>query len=127
MNWAYLDTHVAVWLHAGLVGKLTSEAKREIDKRDLLISPMVYLEFEYLFQRSRVRYPASTIFAELSGTFGVTICPFSFPAIVIAAANLGWTNDPFDRLIVAHAQANQSSKLITADETIRKNYRHSVW
>ncbi len=127
MSWAYLDTHVAVWLHAGSVEKLTNEAKREIDKRDLLISPMVYLEFEYLFQRSRVRYPASTIFAELSGTFGVTICQFSFPAIVVAATNLGWTNDPFDRLIVAHAQANQNSHLITADQTIRQNYRYSVW
>lgn len=127
MSWAYLDTHIAAWLHAGLTSKLTRDAKREIEKRDLLISPMVYLELDYLCQRNVVRYPAATIFAELSGTFGVTICPFPFPAIVIAAAGFAWTNDPFDRLIVGHALANQNSSLITADESIRQHYQQSVW
>ena len=127
MSWAYLDTHIATWLHAGLTDKLSREAKREIEKRDLLISPMVYLEFDYLYQRKKVRYPAAIIFAELSGTFGITICPFSFPAIVIAATGFAWTSDPFDHLIVAHAQANQNSNLITADENIRAHYKNAVW
>ena len=127
MSWAYLDTHVAVWLHAGLVEKLTQEAKREIEKRDLLISPMVYLELDYLQQCGKVRYPPATIFAELSGTFGITICPFSFPAIIIAATGFRWSKDPFDRVIVAHALANKNSSLITADENIRKHYKNSVW
>jgi PIN domain nuclease of toxin-antitoxin system len=127
VSWAYLDTHIAVWMHAGLIGKLTNEARREIDKRDLLISPMVYVEIDYLFQRQRVRYPAPTIFAELSGTFGVTMCQLPFPAIAVAAVSFGWTNDPFDRLIVGHALANQSSRLITSDETIRANYKSAVW
>lgn len=127
MSLAYLDTQVAVWLHAGSMGKLTNEAKREIDKCDLLISPMVYLEFDYLFRRRRVRFEASKLFADLSGTFGITMCPFPFPAIASAAVDFAWTDDPFDRLIVAHAKANQNSRLITADEKIRNNYSHAVW
>lgn len=127
MSLAYLDTHIAIWLHAGLTEKLTKEAQRQIDKCDLLISPMVYLELDYMFRRERVRYEPSRVFADLSGTFGITMCPFPFPAIAVAAVDFGWTTDPFDRLIVAHAKANQNAKLITADEKIRKNYDYAVW
>jgi len=121
-----VDTHIAIWLHAGLTEKLSQEAQRQIDKCDLLISPMVY-QLDYMFRRGRVRYEPSRVFADLSGTFGITMCPFPFPAIVVAAVDFAWTNDPFDRLIVAHAKANQNSKLISADETIRQNYGYSVW
>lgn len=127
MNWVYLDTHIAVWLHAGLTEKLTKEACREIDRRELLISPMVYVELDYLFRRGRIRYEASRIFADLSGTFGITMCQFPFPAIAVAAVDFAWSSDPFDHLIVAHAKANQNSSLITADEKIRTNYKNAVW
>jgi PIN domain nuclease of toxin-antitoxin system len=124
---AYLDTHIAVWLHDGLVHKLTSAAKREIEKNDLLISPMAYIELDYLFRQGRVGMDAPTIYANLNGTFGVILCQFPFPAIAVLSVGCQWTNDPFDRIIVSHAWANQESKLITANETIRKHYRRAVW
>ena len=39
----------------------------------------------------------------------------------------GWTQDPFDRLIVAHAKANSEAMLITADTVIRKHYPRAIW
>ncbi len=53
--------------------------------------------------------------AYLQATFGVGLCSYAFPAIVLEALRCGWTNDPFDRLIVAHAIANNGAALITAD------------
>lgn len=127
MSVAYLDTHVAVWLHDGLVPKLTQSARVEIERSDLLLSPMSYLEFDYLHRRGRIRYPAAEIFANLSTTFSIKLCEFPFPAIAGMATSFGWTQDPFDRLIVAQARANQNSPLITADEVIRQNYPPAVW
>jgi len=37
-----------------------------------------------------------------------------------------WTRDPFDRLIVAHAAANDA-RLLTKDEKIRRHYKRAVW
>ncbi|MCB8766407.1 hypothetical protein [Planktothrix agardhii] len=37
----YLDTHVVVWLYAGLTDKLSNLAKSLINTHDLYISPMV--------------------------------------------------------------------------------------
>ena len=127
MNLSYLDTHIAVWLHDGLVKKLTKAAKQEIERTELRISPMVYLEFDYLFRRGRVRLDASALYANLNATFGVTMCSFPFPAVIAMAVDTTWTQDPFDRIIVAQAKANQESPLISADETIRTHYSRAVW
>jgi hypothetical protein len=34
----YLDTHVVVWLYAGLLDKITDPAKTAIDESDLFVS-----------------------------------------------------------------------------------------
>jgi PIN domain nuclease of toxin-antitoxin system len=124
---AYLDTHVAVFLHDGLVEKLSSEAKRQIEGNDLLISPMVFLEFDYLFQRKRINTGAEEIYRNLNADFGVSLCSVPFARIVWEALKNGWTQDPFDRLIVAQAAANRRATLITRDELIRENYNQAVW
>jgi len=123
----YLDTHIAVRLFEGKTQKLTQEAKREIERRDLLLSPMAYVELDNLRRRGRVRYTAGQIYEGIKETFGVTLCDFPFPAIAMKAIECGWTSDPFDKIIVAHAWANGTSPLITADENIREHYRQAVW
>lgn len=127
MSIAYLDTHIAVFLHDGLVEELSSAAKREIENNELLISPMVVLEFEYLHARKKISVDAKALTAALAETFGVAVCSFPFPAIVSESLGLEWVTDPFDRLIVGHAAANQSSLLITRDRLIRRHYANSVW
>ena len=127
MSFAYLDTHAAVFLHDGLIEEFSSEARRQLESNDLLISPTVLLEFDYLFQRRRIGIGAKTLFATINASFGVELCDFPFPRIANEALDIHWTNDPFDRLIVAHARANDSSVLITRDRVIRKNYPAAVW
>lgn len=124
---AYLDTHAAVWLHDGLTERLSAEAKRRIEASDLLLSPMVLLELQYLFDRKRIGLEPMPLYSYLHVTFGVSLCPYPFAAIAFESLQCAWTNDPFDRLIVAHAKANNTAGLITADTVIRKHYRGAVW
>jgi PIN domain nuclease of toxin-antitoxin system len=123
----YLDTHVAIWLHDGLTSRLSTQAKREIEDNDLLVSPMVLLEFQYLYDRKRIGVLPVSLYSTLSASFGVELCGFPFPAVALEALSLEWTNDPFDRIIVAQARANHDSILLTADAVIRENYPRAVW
>jgi PIN domain nuclease of toxin-antitoxin system len=124
---AYLDTHVAVWLHDGLVERISLEARRQIEANDLLVSPMVALELQYLYDRKRLRVNPTGVLSYLNATFGISLCQFPFAAVVLEALSVTWTNDPFDRLIAAQAKANHESMLITADTQIRQNYHRAVW
>ncbi len=124
---AYIDTHVAVWLYDGLVERISPLARKEIDSTDLLLSPMVLLEFQYLRERRRIRVEPSELFAYLNATFGIGLCTYPFPAVARQALSVGWTADPFDRIIVAQAMANREAPLITADTKIRRRYERAVW
>lgn len=123
----YLDTHVAVWLHDGLVERLSAEAKRQIEANDLLLSPMVLLELQYLYDRKRVGLEPVPIYSYLNATFGVGLCSLPFAAVAMEALGTSWTNDPFDRLIVAQAKANGDSTLLSADIQIRQHYSGAIW
>lgn len=118
---------MAVYLHDGLLEELTIQAKRQLEANDLLISPMVLLEFDYLFQRRKITIGARALFSTINASFGVELCNFSFAGVAHEALDIQWTTDPFDRLIVAHARANRSAALITRDRLIRKNYPAAVW
>lgn len=127
LSFAYIDTHIAVFLHDGLIEKLTKAAKREIEASDLLISPMVFLELEYMFVRNRIGIPARALYHTIHVDFGIRMCGLPFSKIVDAAIDVDWTQDPFDRLIVAQAKANRDAPLITKDELIREKYPQAVW
>ena len=126
----YLDTHTAVYLYAGKIGALSPNATEAIDgDDDLLISPMVLLELEYLRERKRIlRNTWREILVALEIEWGVRVCHYPFPVIAEAAAeHCRWTGDPFDRIIVANAIANNNSPLVTQDRSIRKHYRSAIW
>lgn len=124
---AYLDTNAAIRLYDGKVRKLSRLAVREIERCDLLISPMVYLEFEYLRTTKGFGHGPDRIFSHLTAKFDIQLCTMPLAAIGVLAAQLGWTTDPFDRIIVANAWANQEAPLITSDEKIRAHYKQAVW
>jgi PIN domain nuclease of toxin-antitoxin system len=124
---AYLDTHVVVWLAAGKVRRISSKARVQIEKSELLLSPMAMLELEYLYELKRIRLPARDIFQKVMHEIGLRLCDLPFPSIATAALDEKWTRDPFDRLIVANAKANGFAPLLSADEEIRKRYPRTVW
>lgn len=122
----YLDTHVVAWLYAGRPDLLSPVACSLIDEHDLLISPMVALELQYLFEVKRASKPAAVVIPFLQGEIGLGVCTLPFHKVAAVAIGLSWTRDPFDRLIVAQA-ALAAAPLVTKDETIREHYSRAVW
>jgi PIN domain nuclease of toxin-antitoxin system len=124
---AYLDTHVAVWLAQGDLKLLSPSAVEAASKNDLLISPMVLLELEYLYELNKIRLSADEVLRKLEFELGVRVCELSFRTIVQVASREKWTRDPFDRMIVGHASTNGIAALISADRVIRENYPRAIW
>ncbi len=124
---SYLDTHVIVFLHAGDVSRLSIKAQSQIDKTDLLISPMVLLELEMLYDKGTIKYASSQILADLTQQIGLSVCQMPFAQVVRSATTIKWTREPGDLLIVANAMANNSAPLITKDERIREGYNNAIW
>lgn len=122
----YVDTHVIVWLYEGLIIKLSNKAQQLIEQHELVISPAVYLELQYLHEIKRVTCRASDIIEELTPAIGLSICDTPFIQIVKTAAQFNWTRDPFDRFIVAAAQ-NKEAQLLTKDRQIKQHYIHAIW
>ena len=122
----YLDTHIAAWLYAGLVDRFNTAVKDLLNREYLLVSPMVLLELEYLYETGRTTDSGEKVFKELQDRMGIEICDKPFSKVIFLANNHKWTRDPFDRIIVAQA-ALESSRLLTKDRLIRKNYPHAFW
>lgn len=125
---AYLDTHIAVRLAQGELSHISQAAINVIAQTDLLISPMVLLELEYLFElKKETRITADDIRRKLEYELGARVCSLSFEKITKIAAGEKWTRDPFDRIIVAHAKANGMSTLLSADLLILQHYPRAIW
>jgi len=128
MRWIliYVDTHIAVWLYAGLLEKFSQTIRATLNENEIFISPIVRLELQYLFEIERVKEPADHIVMDLSDRIGVRVCDKDFNAVVSRALTLSWTRDPFDRLIVANAALNDHI-LISKDPNILEHYAHARW
>ncbi|NET59149.1 MAG: type II toxin-antitoxin system VapC family toxin [Symploca sp. SIO2E6] len=122
----YLDTHVVVWLYGGLKNKLSDLAKSLINDHEVYVSPIVRLELQYLYEIGRVRDKSDVILMDLSNRISLRVCQKDFNLIVGQALGINWTRDPFDRVIVAHAQLNQNI-LLSKDQNILANYVHGKW
>jgi PIN domain nuclease of toxin-antitoxin system len=122
----YLDTHVVAWLFAGRLDLLPGGVRRLLDSSDLLISPMVELELQYLFEIQRTARPGREVIASLQEEIGLGVCDLPFHQVIAAAAGQSWTRDPFDRILVAQAMIRQAP-LVTKDDHIRQHYGAAVW
>lgn len=124
----YLDTHVVVWLYArGADAPLSERARQALRGAvEVRVSPIVRLELQYLFEIERIGVGPAVILDELADTLGLRLCDAPFADVVRVAEGEGWTRDPFDRLVVAHA-ALREAPLLTKDETIRARYARAVW
>lgn len=122
----HLDTHVVAWLFAGRADLLSARARNAIEEGDLVISPVVVLELQYLWETKRTTEPASVVVDDLASRIGLGLSPAPFPAVARKAVELAWTRDPFDRLLVAQA-ALDGARLVTKDRVIRNHYTASVW
>jgi len=122
----YLDTHIVVWLYAGLTDKFTDIAKNAIDGCDVLISQFIRLELQYLFEITRIKVKPETILKDLSRGINLKVTNYPLDRIIEEALKIDWTRDVFDRLLVAEAVA-RGSGFITADKTILSNLGLAIW
>ena len=69
----FLDTHIVVWLYAGLTEKISDTARQAIEENDLMVSPLVKLELQYLFEIGRITVKPDTIIKNLFAAIGLTV------------------------------------------------------
>ena len=122
----YLDTHVVIWLYQKSVDRFSERALMLVDQHQLVISPVVLLEVEYLYEIGRIRDKARAIFDYLHEAIQLDTCSKTFSSVTRRALGLKWTRDPFDRIIVAQAALNESM-LLTKDTSIHSHYAEAVW
>lgn len=122
----YLDTHLVVWLYAGLTENLSNVAKSLINEHELYISPIISLELQYLYEIGRIKVSSDVIVKDLSNSIGLNVCQQDFNLIIDRALDINWTRDPFDRLIVSNAKINENI-LLTKNMNILNNYQYSLW
>lgn len=121
----HLDTHVVLWLYEPFLERL-KPSMPHLEGRRLLISPMVLLELQYLYEIQRTTVPAVGVFSALAESSGLRLASSDWDGVVRIALGLSWTRDPFDRLIAAHAMAD-GLPLVTADERIRSHCPVARW
>ena len=122
----FLDTHITVWLYAGLIGKISKKAQQAIDTHEILISPIVKLELQYLFEIGRIKVKPYTIIRSLSQSIGLRVSETPLIQIIETALRLNWTRDVFDRLLSAEAKL-ESAGFISADNTIKSHFKNVIW
>jgi len=122
----YIDTHIAVWLFAGQVEKLSEQAKNLLNENEIQVSPIVRLELQYLNEIKRITVSANDIITDLSNSIGLKVCDKNFNNVINSSMDITWTRDPFDRIIVGNASLNDDY-LVTKDQTILENYNKSLY
>ena len=121
-----LDTHTVVWLHAGEISLFPEIALKRLDEEPSVVCPLVALELEYLYEIKRLISSAETIFADLAADIGLELCSRPFVMTLRESLKQKWTHDPFDRLVAAHAVANQLD-LLTKDRAIPDHCPKAFW
>jgi len=122
----HLDTHVVVWLSTCSTERLSARARSIIEAQPCMVSPAVVLELQYLHEIGRLSSSGPTVVETLADEIGLQVCALPFDQVIREAVRMKWTRDPFDRIITATAQADESH-LLTRDLTIRRHFKRAVW
>jgi PIN domain nuclease of toxin-antitoxin system len=107
-----LDTNALIWLEQG------HRRARPLQRshRRLYLSPATLLELQFLLEIGRIRLRGATLESVAADDRWMLDDP-SAGSWFMKAIEIGWTHDPFDRLLVAHARL-RGWKLATADATL---------
>ena len=122
----FLDTNVTIWAYQGIEGLLSPKVLKLFDEDDLVYSPMVKLELQYLYEIGKAKASAEKVLKQLYSSIGLVEHDYSFSKVIEHALHADWTREPFDRIITSHAQALDAI-LLTKDKVIRKAYKKAIW
>jgi len=121
-----LDTHCAVFLHAGETELFGYTARHLLDTEDLFFSPMVLLELQYLFETGKIAFDGKSILDALQADLGLRVLDRHWHGVCKKAMELSWTRNPFDRSITAQALV-EGQRLLTRDRLIREHCSLAFW
>jgi PIN domain nuclease of toxin-antitoxin system len=124
---AYLDTNALLRLASKGADGIGSGPRAVLEKASVLVSPMVLLELEYLYELGRTRYRATELMRKLELESDFRVCDLPFALVTEVALGESWTRDPFDRMIVAQAKANGLALLVSSDAEIAAHYPRTIW
>ncbi len=122
----FLDTNIVIWLFQGELNKLPSSLQITLENNELVVSPIIKLELQYLYEIKRIKIPPKKILDYLYENIGLSLQNIPLHLLIEESLSQSWTRDPFDRLIVSHANL-EKSYLVTRDKTILANYSMAVW
>ena len=94
-----LDTNALLWLHRG--HRRSRPLLRAAGR--LYVSPASLLEVQFLVESGRVRLRPRATVSDLADDDRLLLDDPPAAAWFARALEIGWTRDPFDRLLVAHA------------------------
>lgn len=94
-----LDTNAALWLHHG--HRRGRPLERHVGQ--LYVSPASLLEIQFLVEVGRIRLRSGAALRDLAADERWMMDSPSSIDWFERALDVGWTRDPFDRLLVAHA------------------------
>ena len=121
-----IDTHVLVWLYAGLLERIPLAVQARLNREQLAASPVVLLELGYLNEVGRLTVAPPDLMRDLSVRLELVTADISAAALLTRAFDLSWSRDPFDRLLAAHALAT-GWPLVTKDESLRQHLPQAWW
>lgn len=110
-----LDTNAVIWL---LIGHPRAEPLR--DGGRLYVSPVSLLELQFLLEAGRLAQVPGRSIDELASDPRWSLDNPASVALFGAARTIGWTRDPFDRLLVGHARCRRWV-LATGDRKLADN------
>jgi PIN domain nuclease of toxin-antitoxin system len=107
-----LDTNALIWLAQGhrRAGPLLALPR-------LYLSPASVLEVQFLLEAGRLRFKGAVSAATLANDVRWRLDEPPAARWFVTACEFGWTRDPFDRLIAAHAGLRRW-KLATSDDVL---------
>jgi PIN domain nuclease of toxin-antitoxin system len=107
-----LDTNALIWLERG-----HTRTRRLLEAgHRLYISPANILELQFLDEANRIRFRTGSVQSIVDDDRWMLDDPPAVPWF-LRAVDLRWTRDPFDRLLVAHAQIRRW-RFATSDSRI---------
>jgi PIN domain nuclease of toxin-antitoxin system len=108
-----LDTNAAIWLHQG--HRRGRRLERQVGQ--LYLSPASLLELQFLVESGRIQLRPRTTVRDVAADDRWVIDNPTSADWFGRALGLSWTRDPFDRLLVAHADL-RGWRLATGDGSL---------
>jgi PIN domain nuclease of toxin-antitoxin system len=115
-----------MWLHDGLIDRISPKAADMIEAGRLYYSLMAELELQYLHEIGWIRPTGREVIRALAEDIGLQCGEKSFSQVARKACELTWTRDPFDRLISAEAVV-AGGLLLSRDALILQHCEAARW